>query len=368
MALRGWCILLMGLVSGCSSAEDTSPTELGPSQQASPQATAGAPSPTVATPMSPMAPLLPALPQMPMAMPPVPMATPPAPMPGPDGAALPPAPTPTPAAPEPPREPLPAPRIAFASFAVSDIEKSLAFYVGQIGMDELGRRDLTSGTTEVAVGFADDPAAAGLLLLSTPDQGAIQHGTAYSRFGLTVEDATGLVTTLRSAGVTIMTQPMRTASLGLTYAMIRDPDGYLIELIENDMPVLPDLPRIGFVSFNIADETKTMDFYVGLLGMRRNGMYAIGNGTTEIFVGFPDATGAATLVLLADPNRNRDLMHDDAFNRFGMRVTDLGDVLTRAGAGGFTIAEPQSRDEARRLQHATIEDPDGFMLELQQYD
>jgi catechol 2,3-dioxygenase-like lactoylglutathione lyase family enzyme len=131
---------------------------------------------------------------------------------------------------------------------------------------------------------------------------------------------------------------------------------------------LPDLPRIGFVSFNIADETKTMDFYVGLLGMRRNGMFAVGNGTTEIFFGFPDAAGAATLVLLADPSRNTALMHDDAFNRVGMRVTDLDDLLTRAGTAGFKIAEPPSRDEARRLQHATIEDPDGFMLELQQYD
>jgi lactoylglutathione lyase len=302
-----------------------------------------------------------------MATPPIPMATPP--MPAPDAASQPPATATAPAATEPEREPLPAPRIAFASFAVSDIEKSLAFYVGQIGMDELGRRGLADGTTEVSVGFADDPAAAGLVLLSSPDQGgAIRHGNAYSRFGLTVTDATALVTSLQSAGVTIMSQPMRTASLGLTYAMIRDPDGYLIELIQNDMPVLPDLPRIGFVSFNIADETKTMDFYVGLLGMRRVGMFAVGNGTTEIFFGFPDAAGAATLVLLADPNRNTALMHDDAFDRFGMRVTDLDGLLTRAGTAGFKIAEPRNRDEARRLQHATIEDPDGFRLELQQYD
>jgi lactoylglutathione lyase len=362
MAFRGWCILLLGLVGGCSSAEDAPPTQAGPSQQPGPQATAGAPS--AATPMSPIAA---ALPQTPMATPPVPAVTPAEPPPGAEGPALPPA--ATPAAAEPPRAPLPAPRIAFVSFAVSDIEKSLAFYVEQIGMDELGRRDLASGTTEVAVGFADDPAAAGLLLLSSPDQnGAIQHGTAYSRFGLTVDDAAALVMTLQSAGVTIMTRPTRTASLGLTYAMIRDPDGYLIELIENDMEVLPDLPRIGFVSFNIADETKTMAFYVDLLGMRRTGEYVIGNGTTEIFVGFPDAAGATALVLLADPGRSAALMHDDAFNSFGMRVTDLDGLLTRAGTEGFKVAEPSSRDEARRLQHAAIEDPDGFMLELQQYD
>ena len=249
MALRGWSILVLGLVSGCSSAEDAAATTPGPSQQSSQQsgqqATAGAPAAPATPPMSPM---VAAAPQSPMATPPA--ATPaPAnpPAPATDGPAMPPA--TTPAAGEPPREPLPAPRIAFVSFAVSDIEKSLAFYVGQIGMDELGRRDLPTGTTEVSVGFADDPAAAGLVLLSTPGMDtAIQHGTAYSRFGLTVDDATGLVMTLQSAGVTIMTRPTRTASLGLTYAMIRDPDGYLIELIENDMPVLPDLPRIGRAS------------------------------------------------------------------------------------------------------------------------
>jgi lactoylglutathione lyase len=367
MALRRWSILVLGLVSGCSSGQDASATDPGPSQQSSPQATAGAPGVTAALPGVPAAPPM-APPTSPMsAALPAPAQAPPTPPPATDGQAM--SPAMMPAAAEPPREPLPAPRIAFVSFAVSDVDKSLAFYVGQLGMDELGRRDLATGTTEVQVGFADDPAAAGLVLLSTPDQdAAIQHGTAYSRFGLTVDDATALVMTLQSAGVTIMTRPTRTASLGLTYAMILDPDSYLIELIENDMPVLPDLPRIGFLSFNIADEAETMDFYVDLLGMQRTGMYAIGNGTTEIFVGFPDAAGATTLVLLADPNRRTALMHDDAFDRFGMRVADLDGLLTRAGTDGVQIVEPATHDETQRLQRATVQDPDGFMLELQQYD
>lgn len=44
----------------------------------------------------------------------------------------------------------------------------------------------------------------------------------------------GQLERLKQAGVPVVRQPTEVASLKLTYAMVRDPDGYLIEFIQTN--------------------------------------------------------------------------------------------------------------------------------------
>jgi catechol 2,3-dioxygenase-like lactoylglutathione lyase family enzyme len=49
-----------------------------------------------------------------------------------------------------------------------------------------------------------------------------------------VPDIKATMQCLTQAGVPVVRQPTEVASLKLTYAMVRDPDGYLIEFIQTN--------------------------------------------------------------------------------------------------------------------------------------
>jgi lactoylglutathione lyase len=59
-----------------------------------------------------------------------------------------------------------------------------------------------------------------------------QIGGGFSRTIIRVSDVAGMVQRLTQAGVAIVRPPTEVANLKLTYAMVRDPDGYLIEFIQ----------------------------------------------------------------------------------------------------------------------------------------
>ena len=57
-------------------------------------------------------------------------------------------------------------------------------------------------------------------------------GDGFSRTIIHVSDVKAMVQKLTDAQVAIVRPPTEVASLKLTYAMVRDPDGYLIEFIQ----------------------------------------------------------------------------------------------------------------------------------------
>jgi lactoylglutathione lyase len=369
MLKRSCATLLVGLAAACSASG-------GAMQESADTGLQGA---TMAPPaLSPMVPVTGAMASSQPAAPALdpPAAQPPAAQPP---AAQPPAQPPA-AQPTAPADPVPAAnvdprsRIAFVSFYVSDLDASLDYYTRLLGMKERVRAQLADGTTQVMIGYPEAENGAELALLSNPERQMLQHGDAYSRFGMTVDDIAGLIAQLRSEGATIMQQPTRTESLGLSYAMIRDPDDYLIELLQYDddpaaQAMAAPLPRIGFLSFNVADQVAAVDFYSRTFGMEERGSFNVGNGTVELFVGFADEMpGEASLVLLANANRRAALQHGDAFSRFGVRVADLPGFTTKLEADGIAIAQPATRTDALGLTSALIQDVDDFKIEVLQYD
>lgn len=263
------------------------------------------------------------------------------------------------------------PRIAFLALRVVDVDKTVDFYVRLIGMKEQGRT--TEGeTTEVALAFPE-PGGAALHLVSTPGLGPVQHGNAYSRFGLRVGDIPALISSLRAAGATIVQEPARTESLKLTYAMVRDPEGYMIELLQFDPPAMgsapaAQLPRLAFLSFNLTDVDRALGFYDRVLGLTRRGGFDVGNGTMEIFVSYMETLpGEATLVLLSNANRRGALQHGDGFDRFALRVPDVAAVASQLAAENVALTQPVQRDDGLGVTSARFADPDGYNIELLQY-
>jgi lactoylglutathione lyase len=127
------------------------------------------------------------------------------------------------------------PRISYVAFRVADLDRSLKFYAGLLGMKERQRIPLDSGVLEVLLGYGDANKDAGILLLHDPKRTEpYTHGTGYHRYIIAVKDLPGLITHLKTNGVKITRGPTRVENLKLSYAFISDPDGYAIELVENE--------------------------------------------------------------------------------------------------------------------------------------
>src|SRR6185295_5580488 len=102
--------------------------------------------------------------------------------------------------------------------------------VGVLGMEEQMRLDIGGGEHEVVLGF---PGAKGSGLLLVWADGRTQPyelGDGYSRFVIRVSDVDRATAELAARGVTVTVPP--TDAEFVRYSMIRDPDGYLIELLQ----------------------------------------------------------------------------------------------------------------------------------------
>ena len=122
------------------------------------------------------------------------------------------------------------PRVLHVAYHVADIERSLAFYKGVLGLQEQMRMPLGNGLQEVILGFPNAQSAGVILMWNTEQPAARDHGNGYSRFVLSVSDIDAAMTHLIAKDVPVAT-PISTVG-AFKYAMVKDPDGYVIELLQ----------------------------------------------------------------------------------------------------------------------------------------
>lgn len=116
---------------------------------------------------------------------------------------------------------------------VRDLEKSIAFYTGLLGMKELRRIDVPEGKYTLAfVGYGDESAHTVLELTYNWGVDSYETGTAFGHLALGVPDIHASCEALRGAGAKIVREPGPVKFGTTVIAFIEDPDGYKIELIE----------------------------------------------------------------------------------------------------------------------------------------
>jgi lactoylglutathione lyase len=130
-------------------------------------------------------------------------------------------------------------RLLHSMLRVTDLERSLAFYCGLLGMRLVRREDYPGGRFTLAfVGYGAEHAGAVLELTHNWDRDAYEHGSAFGHIALAVVElklvcaalVTSGVKVVRAPGPMSMSLPDRAAAECI--AFIEDPDGYRIELIE----------------------------------------------------------------------------------------------------------------------------------------
>jgi lactoylglutathione lyase len=112
---------------------------------------------------------------------------------------------------------------------VSDLDRSTDFYTRGLGLEEKGKYDL-GHMHEVLVGAAGE-AVSILLIEYTSRSGAPDIGTGYEKIVLQSDDVGAAYEQAIAEGGSSVAEPRTIDAMGLTVAMVRDPDGYLIELV-----------------------------------------------------------------------------------------------------------------------------------------
>jgi len=132
-------------------------------------------------------------------------------------------------------------RILYPMIRVSELDRSLTFYIEALGMRELRRESFTEGRFTLAfVGYGEEVSSTVLELTYNWDQQNYEHGSRYGHLALGVAGIERTCERLQAMGVKIVREPgpMKFAADESTsreiIAFVEDPDGYRIELIETN--------------------------------------------------------------------------------------------------------------------------------------
>ncbi len=125
-------------------------------------------------------------------------------------------------------------RILHTMMRVMDLQRSLDFYIGALGMQLLRRQDYPTGRFTLAfLGYGGEDTSTVLELTHNWDQTEpYVQGTAWGHIAIAVGDIYAVCSELAEAGVNITRPPGPMKHSATVIAFVEDPDGYKIELIQ----------------------------------------------------------------------------------------------------------------------------------------
>lgn len=130
-------------------------------------------------------------------------------------------------------------RILHTMLRVADLDRSVAFYTGMLGMSLFRTERYPQGRFTLAfVGYGSEATSAVIELTHNWDTSEYVKGNAYGHIAIGVGNASAVCQKLEAKGVTIIrgAAPMTFTSPDRddveVIAFVADPDGYRIELIE----------------------------------------------------------------------------------------------------------------------------------------
>ena len=124
-------------------------------------------------------------------------------------------------------------RILHTMLRVGDLERSIAFYTGVLGMKLLRRSEYPEGRfTNVFVGFGPESDGAVIELTHNWDTARYDLGNGFGHVAVQVPDAYAACAEIKRRGgvVTREAGPMKHGTTVI--AFVQDPDGYKIELVQ----------------------------------------------------------------------------------------------------------------------------------------
>ena len=122
---------------------------------------------------------------------------------------------------------------------VSDLDRSVAFWQGVVGIPVQSRTEIP-GVKEVVL-QAEVGGSRIQLAQRLDDAGPIEMGSAMWKLYVDTEDCQALYDKAVAAGCESVSEPQQLDRWPVTVAFVKDPDGYLIEILQNHEGRRPSL-------------------------------------------------------------------------------------------------------------------------------
>ena len=116
---------------------------------------------------------------------------------------------------------------------VTDLDRSITFYTEVLGMKLFRRNDFPAGRFTLAfVGYGHEPDDGSLELTHNWDTDHYELGNAFGHVALGVEDIVAACDGIAAKGGEVVRPPGPMKHGTTLIAFVKDPDGYMIELIQ----------------------------------------------------------------------------------------------------------------------------------------
>jgi lactoylglutathione lyase len=126
-------------------------------------------------------------------------------------------------------------RILHTMLRVVDLERSIQFYTNVLGMQEISRKDYPDGKFTLAfLGYGRNPEHAEIELTHNWGVDHYELGTAYGHIAIGVDDIYQACEKIRASGGKITREPGPMKHGTTVIAFIEDPNGYKVELIQEN--------------------------------------------------------------------------------------------------------------------------------------
>lgn len=125
-------------------------------------------------------------------------------------------------------------RLLHTMIRVTDLDRSLDFYVARLGMKVLRRKDFPEGSfTLVFLGYGDEDQTTAVEITHNWGVRDYHMGNAFGHMAVSVADVFAAVAELERTGVPILRPagPLKGDPTELI-AFVEDPDGYRIEIVQ----------------------------------------------------------------------------------------------------------------------------------------
>ena len=123
-------------------------------------------------------------------------------------------------------------RLLHTMLRVGDLDRSIAFYTGLLGMQLLRRKDFPGGRFTLAfLGYGPESEQTVLELTHNWDTASYDPGTAYGHIAIGVDDVYAACERIKAQGGKVVREPGPMQHGSAVLAFVEDPDGYRIELL-----------------------------------------------------------------------------------------------------------------------------------------
>lgn len=242
---------------------------------------------------------------------------------------------------------------------VRDLERSVAFYTA-LGLEDCSRTEIPQAYEAVIA----RPGHGSRLQLAQQKEPAepFDLGTAFWKLYVNTHDIGDLFARATAAGASVESPPERLERWPVSIAFVRDPDGYLVELVQRH-PWPDDAPAgenwLGQYCLNVTDLDRTVAFYE-LFGLTCTSRTEIA-GALEAIVEQP---GVGSKLQLAQHTDRTEPLRMGSMWKLYVNVDDCAAAHAAAVAAGYPSQMEPTRLERWPVTVAFVRDPDGYEVEL----